>query len=184
MHPNDLVSIIVSDMDVSGEVPTTTSLQVAKRFGKQHSHVLRSIRKIASELPIEQQSIFGLSFNSVIGNNGATNQQPYYHMTRDGFALLAMGFTGKEALHWKIAYIAAFNRMEQTLSRYVSFGVPGELYARALEAEKREAASVSRASVAGRALSLRRKEKKLFHSVAAVVREEVQLRLLLGAPTK
>lgn len=179
-NTSDLVSIIVADMDVSGAEPTTTSLQVAKRFKKQHSHVLRSIRRLVAALPDEQQSTFGLSFKDTIGNNGATKRQPYYYITRDGFSLLAMGFTGKEALQWKIAYIAAFNRMAATLSRYVSFGVPGDLYARAMEAEKREAASFSRASVAGRALSLRRKEKKVFQSVAALVREEVQLRLLLG----
>ncbi len=33
-------------------------------------------------------------------------------MTRDGFTLLAMGFTGAKALQWKLRYIEAFNRME------------------------------------------------------------------------
>lgn len=33
-------------------------------------------------------------------------------MTRDGFSLLVMGFTGKEALEWKLQYIRAFNQME------------------------------------------------------------------------
>lgn len=33
-------------------------------------------------------------------------------MTRDGFSLLAMGFTGKKAIEWKIKYINAFNKME------------------------------------------------------------------------
>ena len=36
-------------------------------------------------------------------------------MTRDGFTLLAMGFTGKKALEWKIRYIQAFNEMERKL---------------------------------------------------------------------
>lgn len=42
------------------------------------------------------------------------NGQPYpmYLMTRDGFTLLAMGFTGKSALEWKLKYINAFNQME------------------------------------------------------------------------
>lgn len=38
-------------------------------------------------------------------------------MNREGFMLLAMGFTGKEALRWKLAYIAAFNRMEAELQK-------------------------------------------------------------------
>ena len=36
-------------------------------------------------------------------------------MNRDGFALLTMGFTGKQALQWKIKYINAFNEMEAKL---------------------------------------------------------------------
>ena len=40
-----------------------------------------------------------------------------YLMNRDGFTLLAMGFTGKAALEWKIKYITAFNAMEQQLNQ-------------------------------------------------------------------
>lgn len=45
------------------------------------------------------------------------NKREYYKylMNRDGFTLLAMGFTGQEALIWKLKYISAFNAMEQTL---------------------------------------------------------------------
>lgn len=38
-----------------------------------------------------------------------------YIMNRDGFSLLAMGFTGKKALEWKLKYINAFNEMERQL---------------------------------------------------------------------
>ena len=48
---------------------------------------------------------------------GTTRQDSAYRMTREGFMLLAMGFTGKEALRWKLAYIAAFNRMEAELQQ-------------------------------------------------------------------
>jgi len=47
--------------------------------------------------------------------NGATRESPAYNLTRDGFTLLAMGFTGKKALAFKLAYIDAFNRMEAGL---------------------------------------------------------------------
>lgn len=59
-------------------------------------------------------------------------------------------------------------------------GVPADLYARALKAEKDEAASKALASVAGRALSLRRKEKKVLGEIVALLREEVQLKLTLS----
>ena len=178
---NDRVSIVVSEIDVTGIEPTTTSLQVAARFGKHHHHVLRAIKNIVAELPEEHQTHFGLESYEVKVANGATRQATMYRMTKDGFSLLAMGFTGKEALQWKLAYIAAFNRMAATLSRYVSFGVPATMYAKALEAEKQEAGSFAKASVAGRTLALRRTEKKAFQGIVAMVRAEVQLQLLLGS---
>lgn len=100
--------------------PTATSLQVAEHFGKRHTHVLRAIRKLAAELPDEHKPIFGLMFQTVEVGQGAVRQEPIFHMNRDGFSLLAMGFTGKEALRWKLAYITAFNAMEAKLrSLYV-----------------------------------------------------------------
>lgn len=45
------------------------------------------------------------------------NRKSYkcYELTRDGFCLLVMGFTGQKALEWKLKYIEAFNQMEQQL---------------------------------------------------------------------
>ncbi|MBK4840640.1 rha family phage regulatory protein [Enterococcus faecium] len=45
------------------------------------------------------------------------NKQSYriIYMNRDGFSLLAMGFTGKKALSFKLQYIEAFNKMEKEL---------------------------------------------------------------------
>lgn len=40
-----------------------------------------------------------------------------YYMNRDGFTLLAMGFTGKEALKFKLKYIEAFNAMEAEIKK-------------------------------------------------------------------
>lgn len=59
--------------------------------------------------------------------------------------------------------------------------VPGDLYARALKAEKDEAASMALASVAGKALSLRRKEKRVLLQIVGLLREEVQLKLMLAS---
>ncbi|NBJ37213.1 Rha family transcriptional regulator [Serratia fonticola] len=43
--------------------------------------------------------------------------QPYYELTRDAFVLIVMGFTGKKAIQWKIAYISAFNKMQADLQK-------------------------------------------------------------------
>lgn len=99
---------------IDGQI-TTTSNQVAEHFGKRHTHVLRAIKNLLKELPEEHQPNFGLTFNEVVGANGATRKEPAYRMTRDGFTLLAMGFTGKEAMQWKVAYLSAFNKMEAEL---------------------------------------------------------------------
>jgi phage regulator Rha-like protein len=40
-----------------------------------------------------------------------------YIIYRDGFMLLVMGYTGKKALAIKLAYIEAFNAMEEELAR-------------------------------------------------------------------
>ena len=95
---------------IDGQI-TTTSNQVAEHFGKRHTHVLRSIRNLLAELPENARPNFGLS--EFTDNTGRT--LPAYRMTRDGFTLLAMGFTGKEAMQWKVAYLNAFNQMEAEL---------------------------------------------------------------------
>lgn len=93
---------------------TTTSLNVAQTFEKQHQHVLRSIEKILAEIPEDWgASNFGLSSYQSQQNK----KQPMYIMTRKGFSLLAMGFTGKKANQFKIAYIDAFEAMEAELKK-------------------------------------------------------------------
>lgn len=54
-------------------------------------------------------------YETTFENRG--KQYPMYLMNRDGFTLLAMGFTGKAALEWKLKYIQAFNEMEKQLAQ-------------------------------------------------------------------
>lgn len=90
-----------------------SSRQVAKDFGKDHAKVLRSIKGYISENPIlASQSYFIKSSYKTNGNNKTYKE---YLLTRDGFSLLVMGFTGSEALEWKLKYIEAFNAMERKL---------------------------------------------------------------------
>ena len=87
------------------------SLQVAETFGKQHRHVLRDIRDLNCSEPF-RLSNFGLSSYK----NEQNKKQPMYLMTKDGFTLLVMGYTGDKAMAFKEAYINRFNQMEAFIS--------------------------------------------------------------------
>jgi len=99
-------------VQVENGVVITTSIDVAHVFEKQHKNVLQSIENLLPELPEECRLNFQPTSETVLQPNGGTRNVPAYYLTRDGFTLLAMGFTGKKALHFKLAYIDAFNRME------------------------------------------------------------------------
>lgn len=95
----------------------TTSRKIAEVFGKEHKNVLRDINNLKSQLPAEWHKLnFELMQNEVKIGNGASRFDKAYLITRDGFTLLAMGFTGKKAMQFKLAYIAAFNAMEAELA--------------------------------------------------------------------
>ena len=114
---SNAVAIATPDLEIIEGQITTTSNQVAEHFGKRHTHVLRAIKNLLAEMPEGYAPNFGLMQTDVDLGNGGTRKTPAYRMTREGFMLLAMGFTGKEALRWKLAFIAAFNRMEAELQK-------------------------------------------------------------------
>lgn len=95
----------------------TTSLMVAEKFEKNHFHVIRDIEHIIKTCPDKQFSAsnFGLRKYQYTTGKNQLREAPYYNLTRDGFTMLAMGFTGQKAFLWKIAYINAFNRLEAKL---------------------------------------------------------------------
>ncbi|RRD41630.1 hypothetical protein EII18_08450 [Comamonadaceae bacterium OH3737_COT-264] len=94
---------------------TTLSTDVARHFGKRHDDVLRSIRGLIVQMPEGHLRNFAEASVEVEQPNGGKATYPAYRLTRDGFTLLAMGFTGKKALAFKLAYIDAFNQMEAAL---------------------------------------------------------------------
>lgn len=107
------------ELSIHDGTVTTTSLQVAQFFGKRHDNVLRAIRVLLRE---GASADYLLNFEEMVvtrenPSGGTPISAPAYRMNREGFMLLAMGFTGKEALRWKLAYIAAFNRMEAELQK-------------------------------------------------------------------
>ncbi|ELL8383714.1 Rha family transcriptional regulator [Escherichia coli] len=93
----------------------TSSLAVADFFSKRHDDVLKKIR-ILDCSPEFCARNFAETSILVRQPNGGTRKLPCYQITRDGFAFLAMGFTGKRAARFKEAYINAFNQMERSLS--------------------------------------------------------------------
>lgn len=103
------MSDIVLSMQ-SGE-PVASSRQIAENFEKNHNHVLRDIDSLKKDV-----SNFGQMFFKTTAPDSYGREQRAYLMNRDGFTLLAMGFTGKAALEWKLKYIAAFNEMEKKLT--------------------------------------------------------------------
>ncbi len=104
-----MTDIILSTQN--GE-PVASSRQIAESFGKEHKDTLESIRQI---LAAENSATKSMFYETTFENRG--KQYPMYLMNRDGFTLLAMGFTGKAALEWKLKYIAAFNAMEKQLAQ-------------------------------------------------------------------
>lgn len=104
------VAIATPDLEIIEGQITTTSQQIAAHFGKRHADVIRAIRKLESPEDFNERNFALVEFTDAKGE-----KRPAYRITRDGFTLLAMGFTGKEAMQWKVAYLTAFNKMEQEL---------------------------------------------------------------------
>lgn len=117
MNPNHyegkfLMNMPVNHDDFNGLVNAdlkTSSHIIAEKFEKEHRNVMRDIRALVDANPDWGM----LNFEQtpyVDAQNGQTYQM--YEMTRDGYSMLVMGFTGKKAMDWKIKFLAAFNAME------------------------------------------------------------------------
>lgn len=104
-----MTDIILSTQN--GE-PVASSRQIAESFGKEHKDVLRAIENIKAQNCALTSMFFETTYTA-----GTGKAYPMYLMNRDGFTLLAMGFTGKAALEWKLKYIQAFNAMEKQLAQ-------------------------------------------------------------------
>ena len=85
------------------------SREIAENCGKRHNDVVKSIENLTTKNCV----VKNMFFESTFEHRGNTYKM--YYMSRDGFSLLVMGFTGDKALDWKLKYIEAFNKMEQAL---------------------------------------------------------------------
>lgn len=99
--------------------PTVNSHQVAKVFNKRHDNVIRDIRNLAVS-----QEFNALNFAATYYLDSKGEARPAYNMTRNGFLILAMGYTGAKAMALKEAYISEFNRMEEELAKRTSLALP------------------------------------------------------------
>jgi len=90
----------------------TTSLEVAARFGKKHKNVIRRIEQTVNDCP---EGFSRLNFEPRTYFDERGKEQPMYLLSRGGFSLIAMGFTGPEAIKWKVKFIAAFDLMERRI---------------------------------------------------------------------
>lgn len=107
---NDFLGLKVNDNKV-----VVSSRDVARVFEKEHKNVIRDIENL--EFP---EGFGRLNFEQTVYEDSIGRVYPEYLLTRDGFTLLAMGFTGSKAMQFKIKYIEAFNRMEETIRNTLS----------------------------------------------------------------
>ncbi len=94
----------------------TTSLIVAEAFGKRHDDVLKRIETLEMAAEYHARNFAEMIREIKIGK-GATRRSKYYEMSRDGFTLLVMGFSGRKAMEWKVKFLEAFNAMEAELNK-------------------------------------------------------------------
>lgn len=161
---NELITV------VNGK-PVVTSKQIADHFGKTHRHVLRDVAK-----ELETAGDFGSEHFGLSSYTSSQNKiLPCYEMSRDGFTLIAMGFTGVKAQQWKIKYIEAFNAMErELLNGSAKFGSVMDAIndaCRLMESDKQKA------SVFGQGLHEWRKLRKEHMERVEKLHTDVQLLL-------
>ena len=100
------------EITIANGQAVTSSLAIADYFSKRHDDVLKRVRALECSPEFNARNFAAVEYVDAKGE-----LRPAYQITRDGFAFLAMGFTGKRAAQFKEAYINAFNQMEKQLSK-------------------------------------------------------------------
>lgn len=175
------IPIISEWVFTQGDDLKTDSRIVAKVFGKRHDNVVRDIHNLECS-----SNFLALNFELVnetmtyVDGNGVeqtkeTSRTAYYEMTKDGFMILVMGYTGSEAMRIKERYIEAFNTIQRLLTDH-HYDLIDQLN-KALLAEK---VSFTVGSLAGKALNRRRGEKRQYQTDIARIRNMMQPNLFAG----
>jgi len=102
------------------DTPRVDSRFVAQFFEKDHRHVLRDIRAIIEPKSGLSEEFIKLNFELSNYKDSMGRKLPCYALTRDGFTILVMGYTGQKAMRFKEQYIRRFNEMEQFIDMLVS----------------------------------------------------------------
>lgn len=96
------------------------SLYVADFFEKNHKEVLRDIRNIAAPNSGLSKEFVERNFALSSYKDKQNQKRPCYYLTRDGFTILVMGYTGENTLRFKELYIRRFNEMEELIKSLVN----------------------------------------------------------------
>ena len=154
----------------NGEV-VTTSRKVAEYFSKRHGDVLRKIEQVKSDCSNEfsQRNFASADY---IDEQGKI--RPMYSLTKDGWIMVVMGFTGKAAAAIKESYISAFNWMAEQLSRRMAMGE--EMQHRYAIKETR---SKLKGTIGSRLMNERKKEKYVLKVEHEHIMQVTQPELLI-----
>ena len=99
--------------------PMISSLDVARRFDKRHSDVIRIIEN--DEFYKEDINERNLSLSEYKDLSG--NKRKKYFLSRDAFTYYVLGFTGIKGKRWRRLYIKAFNKMEELINNNLLIGL-------------------------------------------------------------
>ena len=175
-YMQDIANIIADLTEIDGQ-PMTDSLKVAARFGKRHDNALKAIRAISAIQP----EFAALNFEESAFKDKNGRGRPMFRMTKNGFAMLAMGFTGAAAMQWKVLYITAFDRMAEEIARAAHVpAVPLTLHEQALKLHAEAKTSETLATIYGRGLRKRRDDKPVFARQMEQIERAMQICLFLG----
>lgn len=90
----------------------TTSRDLARVFGKRHDNVMAQVERVIRDTDKDWTDL-NFKVSHYKDQSGKRNKQ--YDMTRKGFSLVAMGFTGKKAMEFKVRYIESFEKMGELI---------------------------------------------------------------------
>ncbi len=158
-------------MPSNGKV-ITTSMKIARYFGKAHKNVLRTIKRLESDCTPDFNR---LNFEPVEYLDKKGELRLMYNITKDGWMMLVMGFTGKAATAIKEQYIAAFNWMAERLSRRLAMGE--EMQHRYVIKETR---SKLKGTIGSMLMNERKKEKRVLALEHEHIMQVTQPELLIG----
>lgn len=100
-------------VEVARARPTTTSRIVAEHFGKAHRTVLRAVETLLSQLDDPEFTEHNFVLSDYTDSTG--RKLPQWTMTAQGFAMLAMAFTGSKAVALRLKFIKAFEAATQRI---------------------------------------------------------------------